>query len=211
MSVKIIKNLISSEECLSYIEFLDSNSFFNDKAGIYNALGYPSSLEASKVSEKTGAIIGDMSPLSVSLGALFTEIKTKAEQLFGHELDLGNATYQSCPEGFSNPMHADIVNLDGTPIGDAGIWGEWSLWDEVEWSGLLYLNTKGVDFEGGSLFFEEFDLDYSPEAGDLVLFNGDLEHRHEVREILGGVRKNLVFFWAKKGNVSDGSGPSWTK
>jgi hypothetical protein len=202
MAIEIIKDFISREECASYTEFLDSISFYNEKAGIHNALGYSSSLEASKISEETGAVLGDASLNSKSLGALFTKIKTQAEQLFACELDLGNATYQSLPEGSSNPMHSDTTKLDGTPIGNDGVWGEWSLWDEIEWSGLLYLNSEGVDFKGGTLFFEEFDLEYFPRAGDLVLFKGDLEHRHEVREVLSGTRKNLVFFWAKKGNVS---------
>jgi predicted 2-oxoglutarate/Fe(II)-dependent dioxygenase YbiX len=197
MILDIVENFISLEECKSYIEFLDPKCYLNERAGIYNALGYPSSLQASKISEETGALVGDASPVNKQLGGLFTEIKKEAEQLFGCELDLCNASYQSLPKGSSNSMHSDTTMLDGSPIAKDGTP------EEVEWSGLLYLNTEGLDFKGGTLFFEEFDLEYFPKAGDLVLFKGDLEHRHEVREVLGGDRKNIVFFWAKKGNVSE--------
>jgi predicted 2-oxoglutarate/Fe(II)-dependent dioxygenase YbiX len=197
MTVNIIKSYISKEDCQLYIDFLEPKATLTERTGIFNAIGYPTSLVASQVNGETGALYGDSDPTNKKLGALFIDIRTAAEEFFGSEIDLCNANYQVLPPGTSNPMHSDTTKLDGSPISKDGTV------EEVEWSGLLYLNTCGEDFEGGTLYFPEFDLDYVPQAGDLVVFRGDLEHRHEVKKVLSGHRKNLVFFWGKRGNVSE--------
>lgn len=197
MAVKIIENYISDEDCRSYIEFLDRHSYQSHRHGIINALGYPSSLAASRVSGNTGVIEGNSDTSNFSLGALYERIKVTAEEVFGQQLDLCQSNYQHLTAGASNPLHADATKLDGSPIQEDGSP------EELEWSGLLYLNDYGKDFEGGIISFPEFNLDYFPQAGDLVLFKGDVQHRHGVSEVLSGNRKNIVFFWARKGNVSD--------
>lgn len=197
MAVTILEGYISPEEVSEYVEFLDSYAEPTER-GIWNSLGYQSSLEASTVNGETGAKIGDPNLVNKKLGALFEDIKSKAEKIFGEKMDLCQSSYQMMPPGTSNPMHADRVNLDGTPIQPDGEE------EELEWSGLLYLSNYGEEFTGGELEFPEFDLWYEPKAGDVVIFKGDLEHRHEVKEIKSGKRRNVVFFWARKGNVSDG-------
>lgn len=197
MAVKIIENYISDEDCRSYIEFLDRHSYQSHRPGIVNALGYESSLAASKVDGKTGVIPGKSDPANLELGELFTRVKLSAQEYFDRELDLCQSNYQHLTTGGSNPLHADATKLDGSPIQEDGSP------EELEWSGLLYLNNYETDFTGGELYFPGFDFTYLPKAGDLVLFKGDVEHRHEVYEVSSGNRKNIVFFWAKKGNVSD--------
>jgi hypothetical protein len=197
MSVKVIENYVTPEGCASYIEFLDPLSYENGRVGILNALGYASSLEASKIDAESGVVFGNSDPINKALGDLFIKIRSTAETIFSEDMDLCNANYQVLPKGSFNSMHSDTTLLDGSPIAEDGTP------EEVEWSGLLYLNSEGSDFKGGTLYFPEFDLEYFPKVGDLVIFKGDLEHRHEVREVLDGDRKNLVFFWAKRGNISD--------
>lgn len=195
MTVLVKERYISEEDCKKYIEFLDLHSY-PGQGKIVNALGYESSLAASKINEETGVIPGDPNPINKDLGALFEQTKKYAEEVFGCELDLCQANYQNLLTGAFNPLHADATRLDGTPIHDNEIP------QELEWSGLIYLNTQGEDFEGGDIYFPEFDLSYSPKAGDLLLFKGDVEHRHGVHEVTAGNRKNIVLFWANKGNVS---------
>lgn len=199
MAVKIIENYITREECESYSKFLDSHSYQSPREFIINALGYPSSLVASTTNAETGALHGDGSEVNKKLGQLFVDIKIMGEEFFGVEIDLCQASYQLLLPGAFNGLHADATKLDGTPIQDDGTP------DELEWSGLLYLNNYGEDFTGGVLSFPEFDIEYKPKAGDVVLFKGDVEHRHSVSEVLSGKRKNIVFFWANRGNVSDGN------
>jgi hypothetical protein len=199
MTVTILKNYISAEHAKEYIELLDGHSEKTDR-GIWNALGYESSLQASTVNGTTGAKLGDLSLVNLRLGDLFDRIKKEAEEIFGEEMDLCQGSYQMMPAGTQNPMHADRVKLDGSPIQPDGAE------EELEWSGLLYLNNHEEDFTGGEVEYPNFDIWYKPRAGDVVIFKGDLEHMHEVKEVLSGERKNVVFFWAKRGNVSDGRG-----
>lgn len=197
MTVKIIESYVSPKDCFAYSEFLDAHSYESPRKAIVNALGYPTSLVASKTNGETGAIHDDDSEINKKLGQLFVDIKQEAEKFFGVEIDLCQASYQLLLTGAVNGLHADSTKLDGSPIQDDGTP------EELEWSGLLYLNTYGKEFTGGTLFFPEFDLSYEPKVGDLVLFKGDVEHRHQVLEVLSGERRNLVFFWANRGNVSD--------
>lgn len=198
MSVLIVKNYISKADADRYSAFFDSHSRTTQRPEIINALGYSDSLEASTVDKTTGVILGNNEEINFELGDLFTRVKKRAEKFFHAELDLCQSNYQLMLPGGSNPMHADSVNLDGTPIQPDGTP------EEIEWSGLLYLNTYGEEFTGGEITFPEFELTIKPKVGDLVLFRGDLPHRHGVSVIEAGERRNIVFFWAKKGNVSSG-------
>lgn len=197
MAVRILEKFIDVDECFRYREFLDPRVAETSRIGIGGALGFPTSLEASKVSGKTGVVKDDTSPVNYELGSLYDKIKEEAEKFFGQKLDLCQSNYQLMTEGGVNPLHADNINLDGTPIQADGEP------EEIEFSGLLYLSNHGEEFEGGILTFPAFDIEYQPRIGDLVLFKGDIEHRHDVSMVLSGERRNLVFFWAREGNVSD--------
>jgi hypothetical protein len=198
MPVLIVKDYISKADADRYSEFFDKHSRSTQRPEIINALGYSDSLEASTVDGTTGVILGNNEEINFELGELFTRIKKRAEKFFHVELDLCQSNYQLMLPGGSNPMHADSINLDGSPIQPDGTP------EEIEWSGLLYLNTYGEDFTGGEITFPEFALTIKPRFGDLVLFKGDIPHRHGVSVIESGERRNVVFFWAKKGNVSSG-------
>lgn len=198
MSVLIVKNYVSKADADRYSAFFDNHSRTTQRPEIINALGYSDSLEASTIDKTTGVILGNNEEINFELGGLFTRIKKRAEKFFHVELDLCQSNYQLMLPGGSNPLHADSINLDGTPIQPDGTP------EEIEWSGLLYLNTHGEDFTGGEITFPEFELTIKPKVGDLVLFRGDIPHRHGVSVIESGERRNIVFFWAKKGNVSSG-------
>lgn len=197
MAVKIIENYVSREDCDRYSKFFDSHSYESPKAFMRNALGYPTSKEASSVDGTTGVLFDNQEPVNFELGSLYSRIKNTAEEFFGVKIDLCQSNYQLLLPGADNPLHADATKLDGSPIQPDGTP------EELEWSGLLYLNTHGEDFEGGVISFPEFELDYYPKAGDLVLFKGDVEHRHGVSTVISGERRNIVFFWANEGNVSE--------
>jgi hypothetical protein len=199
MSIKIVEGVISPEDCQRYSDFLDANSYQSPRPSIVNALGYSSSLQASKTNGETGVIHGDDSEVNKELGQVFEDVKKIGEEFFGRELDLCQSNYQLLLPGADNGVHADAIELDGTPIQPDGTP------DEIEWSGLLYLNSYEESFTGGVLYFPGLEIEYRPRAGDVVVFRGDIEHRHGVTEVLSGERRNIVFFWSNKGNVSERS------
>jgi predicted 2-oxoglutarate/Fe(II)-dependent dioxygenase YbiX len=87
-------------------------------------------------------------------------------------------------EGDSHRLHADAERL--TPKG-------WQP-NHCPWrslSALLYLNTQGVDFEGGQLSLPGVGLTLSPEVGMLVAFTAGRRHQHEVWTITAGKRRTM--------------------
>jgi Rps23 Pro-64 3,4-dihydroxylase Tpa1-like proline 4-hydroxylase len=55
-------------------------------------------------------------------------------------------------------------------------------------STVIYLNN---DYVGGEIFFPEQDIIISPSVGDLIIFPGNLNYPHEVKEILSGNRYTI--------------------
>ena len=57
------------------------------------------------------------------------------------------------------------------------------------WTGhlstILYLND---DFDGGELFFPDFDIEIKPKPGMLAVFPGNTHYLHGVKEVVGNTR-----------------------
>lgn len=90
-------------------------------------------------------------------------------------------------KGYSLPAHKDIPTGDyvrhtGTENGESNI----------EISCVFYWNN---DFDGGELYFEDEDFLYRPVAGDLVVFNSNIEH--EILEIKSGTRYSTQYFFTR--------------
>jgi hypothetical protein len=56
-------------------------------------------------------------------------------------------------------------------------------------SSVLYLND---DYEGGELWFEEFDLTVKPKRGDHFLFPSNYIYRHRAMPVSGGIKYSAV-------------------
>jgi hypothetical protein len=63
---------------------------------------------------------------------------------------------------------------------------------EEHYSCVLMLNS---DYEGGELYFEHHGVEIRLEAGDLIMFRGNAENLHGVREVLSGTRTNVIIFF----------------
>ena len=90
--------------------------------------------------------------------------------------------------GDLHPLHADAERPDGS--------GGWEP-NHTAWRhsvALLYLNTAGVDFEGGALILPELDLTLPPRAGRLVGFPATRGYLHEVTPITRGFRCSLAIW-----------------
>lgn len=201
MALQVLDNYITSDDAHSLCSFLEPLLEDTPRVGMRSALGYETSAEAAKVGDTYPAIKGYegtyQEPVVRDIEALYKSVRTTLESFFEVEMDLVNCVYQELTTGASNELHADRTQLDGSP------WREDGVEEELEFSALLYLNTHGVDYEGGEIEFPLQETVLKPKTGQLVFFKGDLEHIHEVKTVLSGTRKNLVFFFSRRGNVSN--------
>ena len=196
----VLNKFISDELSKEFCDFLDPISKPTPRYGMSGALGYGTSSEAAEVGKTRRAINGfentEHEATVLKIEQMYASVQSALEGHFGVEMDLVNCNYQILTEGGENPMHSDSTKLDGSPWRDDGIP------EELEYSALLYLNNYGEDFQGGEVYFKLQDVLIEPKMGQLLFFKGDVEHIHEVRKVTGGFRKNFVFFFGKRGNVS---------
>jgi len=68
-------------------------------------------------------------------------------------------------------------------------------------SAILYLNG---DFDGGELYFRNFDITIKPEAGMLLLFPSNYVYQHEARPITNGTKYAIVTWLHDRPNVKNG-------
>ena len=64
--------------------------------------------------------------------------------------------------------------------------------EETEYGVLLYLNDC---FNGGEIYYPDFNLEYKPEAGDLIIHHATI--KHGVRKVIEGVRYSYPTFLIK--------------
>jgi hypothetical protein len=76
--------------------------------------------------------------------------------------------------GSKCPLHTDNPN-------------DWS--SMLTHSSVVYLNN---DFSGGTINFPEYNVEYAPKIGDLVIFKADIQH--EVTTITSGKRYTLALW-----------------
>lgn len=196
----VIEDIFTPEE-LEKINYycIKAERVSGNHTGINGAFGVRTSVEADKMShgEPIVPLTGDPKD-DESIWAItdaFLRLKSEVEKFFGVEMSFTNAMYAGMPEGTKNPMHYDNYSIeDETPNNED---------EESEWSGLIYLNTCGVDYTGGEIHFPKQDVTISPKAGMVVFFDGSLDYPHEVREVTSGYRRCLIGFFSRKGNVSD--------
>lgn len=98
------------------------------------------------------------------------------------------------PTGSYLKMHADSEGFYGDKPDPLRNYDPNNLVSEVlnECSSILYLND---DYDGGELYFEEFDLSIKPKSNQLVFFPSGCEFRHEVKPVLNGDRYTLASFY----------------
>jgi len=57
---------------------------------------------------------------------------------------------------------------------------------------LIYLNG---DYEGGEIVFPTHNLSHKPQAGDLIMFPGNMHYAHEVKTITSGSRFSIPMWF----------------
>lgn len=196
----LVEGFISDGLAIEFCDFLDPICKPSPRLGISGTLGYNTSADAAEVGKTRRAINGfegtEHEGTILKIEEMYSAVQKALEDHFEVDMDLVNCNYQVMTEGAENPMHSDSTKLDGSPWRDDGIP------EELEYSALLYLNNYEEDFQGGEVYFQLQDTLIQPRRGGLLFFKGDVEHIHEVRKVLGGARKNFVFFFSRRGNIS---------
>lgn len=94
--------------------------------------------------------------------------------------------------GMSHVLHADAEMIDGGPNHTSWRWV----------TAMIYLNTQGKDFEGGSIVFPRIGLEVPPKAGRVVGFRCDGVHAHEVPAVTSGIRRAIAIWFTPKESYS---------
>jgi predicted 2-oxoglutarate/Fe(II)-dependent dioxygenase YbiX len=167
------------------------------------ALGFPNSLAASEVKLESPVYplndsIEDNKAI-MAITKMLVKSKEELQNFYGIEMDMVQATYTAINPGPGIPLHSDTTTLDGRPLREDGVP------EEMEWSAVFYINTSGVDYLGGEIYFPDQNYMYIPKAGSLIHFIGDSNHAHLVRDVIRGSRMAIAIFFARKGNISSES------
>lgn len=187
-NIKIVKNAISQEDMYRSLKVLKQYPLLSERDHCYSTYHIP----GFQPCEDHDEFAEYMKPKLIEIGA-----KAYGEELLPDKPML----YMTHPTGSHIGAHTDILTIDyenNDPEKDPGPSKEEQIASfENLWSGhlaiLAYLND---DYEGGYLYFPEFDYYVKPEAGDVVMFPGSLYYVHGVSTVTSGVRYTLSQ-WAK--------------
>lgn len=168
--IKIIKNFVSKEEIDFYINYINKNLhlFIKDETfgesrytlffGKDNAHGDKLNLNFDKVKDIEDRLRND----------LFPRVEQKIKEIYKNKKDFMVSSFFMAKQssGGQVPEHIDT---------DAGL----NL--HYKYGGAIYLNTMS---ECGKLEFPDLDYEYSPEAGDFVIFpSRPSQYKHKVAKI----------------------------
>lgn len=193
MSTQIVSDFISAETARRVIELLEPRLADTPREGIRATLGWGNPSVAARVALDDKVTYDDAEE---TITTVFKDVLTEVGNFFevvDDKVCIVNAFYYDMAEKSRQQMHCDTCELDGSPLEDSV-----SVEDEPNiWSAILYLNSSEEDYEGGEIWFPKQDIVHSPKLGELVYFKADVDHPHEVKPVLSGNRKCIVFFMGK--------------
>jgi hypothetical protein len=169
---KLVKNVLTPEQCQVYVDWID-------KYAAPDAFRPGYRLATITVSDLYDENISFLQPLRVVINKVEKFFRDNYE--IKHTFDMKRLYGNIMDTGAENPAHDDDGDhYDGKPE------------VELHYSSILMLNS---DYEGGELYFEHHGVQVKLEAGDVIMFRGNAENLHGVREVLSGRRFNVIFFF----------------
>lgn len=181
----IIDNFIFPETCKFLIDVFSNDLQETSKKGVfvsvYSNKKFPAKLVSglNKIDEEK-----NIPNYNIAID-LFTSICTNIEKtvsnIFSKKLYLRSYLYSHMKLGSYNSIHAD--NYSEEYIDD--------------FSAILYLSDS---YDGGFINFPKIGQRLKPSPGTLIAFIGNDEMIHEVEEITGGDRINIICFLNKGEN-----------
>ena len=175
----IVEDFIFPETCEFLIKEFSKHLENIGKPGILGGPGGSANSKAhltsslNKISDKTTD-----SDYNVGID-FFTSICTNIEKtvslIFKKNLVLKSYFYSHMQEGGLNPLHMDNYSEEYAN----------------DYSAILYLSDS---YEGGLISFPQLEVKLRPKPGTLLTFIGTQELEHEVEEVSGGNRVNIILF-----------------
>ena len=194
-NIIVENNLLDKKEIDIILDLLknssDKNELLPNGEGCdYRKDGSPVCIEATQLYSLDNA----------ALNSLILKSKKNIEYNFGQRFYLqtpisgrtwGVGDFQS-PHSDSEYNNSNLVIDEGLPEGE---WANHIPRFLSDYSSLFYLND---DYDGGELFFPEFNLTITPKLGDLITFPTNSMFIHAVKEIKCGTRYNILLKWFRK-------------
>lgn len=198
VSVQIIDNFISENDAKAIVDALSPHLVASERFGL-SETRFEDYMKILKHIYDGKSIFEDEE--NIEAGLLYTQtINRVAEQInsfYGVDVVPINPMLAEISEGGKNDgLHCDSVQLDGTPWDDGN-----TMLEDLEFSALVYLNTSGVDYTGGNIYFPNQGIDLIPKTGQMIFFKGDIDHPHGVSEVTSGKRYALVLFYGRSDRV----------
>lgn len=169
---RLVKNVLTPSQCETYIKWISKYAIKDQFRPGYRLLAIP-------LDHFYDESIEFLQPLRL--------VTSKVEQYFKdnyeikHTFDMKRMYGNIMDTGSTNPAHDDDGDYyDGKPE------------VELHYSSILMLNSN---YEGGELYFQHHGVEVKLEAGDVIMFRGNAENLHGVREVLSGHRFNFIFFF----------------
>jgi hypothetical protein len=198
MSVQIIDNFISNHESKAIINALSPFLVASERFGL-SETRFEDYMKVLKHIYDGQSIFEN--PEDLEAGMLFTKtvnrVAKEINDFYGVDVVPINPMLAEISEGGKNDgLHCDSVNLDGTPWDDGN-----DMLEHLEFSALVYLNTSGIDYTGGTIFFPNQDMELMPKTGQMIFFRGDIDHPHGVSMVTSGKRYALILFYGRSDRV----------
>ncbi len=167
------KNVLSEEECAALARYIDSNSQADHRDNYRHSGILLYDILAGDVPSEVAPIRRALKVANKTFkeNYTFTYNRFELKRLFGNIMDTGAINKPHDDDGDVYPGKMAI---------------------EEHYSCILMLNS---DYSGGELYFEHHGVEVRLEAGDLIMFRGNAENLHGVREVLSGKRTNVIIFF----------------
>ena len=150
---------------------------------------------------RTLHLFSDRFPIPTEVNIIARNLLSKIKPLIertigdGREVWPDTLNYAKWWDGYEQPPHADGEEPDGSI-------------HQFHWRKfgcVYYLND---DYDGGEIWFPNFNMEMKPKKNMLAFFPGDVNHLHGVRNVTNGVRHTIASFWTydvtKRMNIYDG-------
>ena len=169
---RLVKGALTPAQCETYVDWIEQCATVDHFREGYRLASIP----LTDFEDETIDFLQPLRSVMTKVSESFQK-NNDIQYSFGMKRLYGNIM----ATGASNPAHDDDGDkYEGKP--DV----------ELHYSGILMLNS---DYEGGELYFERHGLEVKLEAGDVIMFRGNAENLHGVREVLHGKRYNFIFFF----------------
>ena len=189
---RVYENFLTEEECVELYNFMDN--FPYEKLQDYKFAKYFTKRQISRLQMKEQPgfenVMDEIQPTLDKINIRLKNILNKDD----HEADWNLGEYvlmRIFKDGIAKEYNVDegmFIHVDNHD------WME----GKVFWGVVLYLND---DYEGGELFYPEYNHSYKPKRKDLVMHVGDIIHG--VRSVTNGIRYAATLLVRIKGQYNE--------